>query len=111
MISSWAQTYGLGEPVTAGTSTTEDAAAAIESTDASLAAAIREDFDAASGGHATAAVWAFMLFLLAYTPCVATLAAQRREIGLKWTCFGFALQLAMAWALAVGAFQILKVVL
>lgn len=111
VISSWAQTYGLGEPVTAGTSTTEDAAAAIESTDASLAAAIREDFDATSGGHATAAVWAFMLFLLAYTPCVATLAAQRREIGLKWTCFGFALQLVMAWGLAVGAFQILKVVL
>ena len=111
VISSWAQTYGLGEPVTAGTSTTEDAAAAIETTDASLAAAIREDFDAASGGHATAAVWAYMLFLLAYTPCVATLAAQRREIGLKWTVFGFALQLAMAWVLAVGAFQILKVVL
>lgn len=111
VISSWAQTYGLGEPVTAGTSTTEDAAAAIESTDASLAAAIREDFDAASGGHATAAVWAYMLFLLAYTPCVATLAAQRREIGLKWTVFGFVLQLAMAWVLAVGAFQILKVVL
>ena len=100
VISSWAQTYGVSEP--------EDAETA---TDAPLAAAIREDFDAASGGHATAAVWAFMLFLLAYTPCVATLAAQRREIGLKWTCFGFGLQLATAWVLAVGAFQILKVVL
>ena len=111
VISSWAQTYGVSEPVTAGTRTTADAAAAIETTDASLATAIREDFDAASGGHATAAVWAFMLFLLAYTPCVATLAAQRREIGLKWTIFGFGLQLATAWVLAVGAFQILKVVL
>ena len=30
-----------------------------------------------------AAALAFMVFLLAYTPCVATLAAQRREIGLR----------------------------
>ena len=50
-----------------------------------------------------------MLFLLAYTPCVATLAAQRREIGLKWTMFGVALQMTMAWGLAVVAFQLLKV--
>ena len=52
-----------------------------------------------------------MLFLLAYTPCVATIAAQRREIGWRWTLFGFGMQLVTAWVLAVGAFQILKVFL
>ena len=47
--------------------------------------------------------------MLAYTPCVATLAAQRREIGWKWTMFGFGVQLVFAWLLAVGAFNLLKV--
>ena len=96
VISSWAQTYALEEP---------------EEGDGNspLSQAIREDFNQASGGHAIPAVWAYMLFLLAYTPCVATLAAQRREIGLKWTLFGVALQMVMAWGLAVGAFQLLKV--
>ncbi|NTS21666.1 ferrous iron transporter B, partial [Bacteroides fragilis] len=43
-----------------------------------------------------------------YTPCVATLAAQKREIGWRWTLFGFAVQLFTAWALAVVAFQLLR---
>jgi ferrous iron transport protein B len=46
------------------------------------------------------------VFLLAYTPCVATLATQRREIGLRWTLFGIAMQLATAWLLAVLVFQV-----
>lgn len=75
----------------------------------SLAGPLVTDFEEASGGHPLAAVWAYMLFLLAYTPCVATIAAQRREIGWRWTLFGFGVQLVTAWVLAVGAFQILKV--
>ena len=47
-----------------------------------------------------------MAFLLAYTPCVATLAAQRREIGWQWTLFGVGMQLAVAWVLAVLVFQV-----
>ena len=54
------------------------------------------------------AVLAFMAFLLAYTPCVATLAAQRREIGLRWAVFGVVIQLAVAWTLAVLVFQLGK---
>lgn len=50
-----------------------------------------------------------MIFLLAYTPCVATLAAQRREIGLKWTLIGVGIQLTLAWALAVGTFHLLSI--
>ena len=76
-----------------------------------LADNIRADFDRTSGGHGLAAVWAFMIFLLAYTPCVATVAAQKREIGLKWTLFGLATQLFGAWLLAVAVFQVLKVFL
>ncbi|MFW0177563.1 ferrous iron transport protein B [Corynebacterium sp. MSK122] len=102
LISTWAQTYAVED-------VTDDAPE--EQAESPLASHIRADFDAASGGHGLAAVWAYMVFLLAYTPCVATVAAQRREIGWKWTLIGFALQLATAWILAVGVFQVLKVFL
>lgn len=102
LISTWAQTYAVED-------VTDDAPE--EQAESPLASHIRADFDAASGGHGPAAVWAYMVFLLAYTPCVATVAAQRREIGWKWTLIGFALQLATAWILAVAVFQVLKVFL
>lgn len=59
-----------------------------------------------SDGHTTAAVWAFLVMLLAYTPCVATLAAQRREVGTRWTAFGIVMQLGIAWLVAVIVFQV-----
>ena len=100
LISTWAQTYAV-EDVTD--------ASAEEQSHSALSDHVRADFEQASGGHPLAAVWAYMLFLLAYTPCVATIAAQRREIGWRWTLFGFGIQLATAWVLAVAAFQVLKV--
>jgi ferrous iron transport protein B len=93
VISSWAQTYSAEEPDTSEQPGT-------------LGDYIKSDFEQSSGGHTTAAVWAFLVFLLAYTPCVATLAAQRREIGPRWTAFGIALQLSVAWVAAVAIFQI-----
>jgi ferrous iron transport protein B len=93
VISSWAQTYATAEPGDA-------------SSPGALGDAVRADFAASSDGHTTAAVWAFLVFLLAYTPCVATLAAQRREVGLRWTVFGVAMQLSIAWLVAVAVFQI-----
>ncbi|MBK8469281.1 MAG: ferrous iron transporter B [Actinomycetales bacterium] len=93
VISSWAQTYAA----------LDESGAADE---IRLGEAIRRDFEDSSGGHGNAAVLAFMAFLLAYTPCVATLAAQRREIGLRWAVFGVAVQLAVAWTLAVLVFQV-----
>ncbi len=93
VISSWSQTYAVAEPTD------------LHSPGA-LGDAVRADFDASSGGHTTAAVWAFLVFLLAYTPCVATLATQWREIGRTWTLFGVALQLSVAWVVAVAIFQI-----
>lgn len=92
VISSWAQTYALDEP---------------EGDDpGSLGERIAAEFAQSSGGHPIPAALAFMVFLLAYTPCVATLAAQVREIGLRWTVFGIGLQLVVAWTLAVAVFQI-----
>ncbi len=95
VISSWAQTYALDDTSRAGQE--------------GLSAALRRDFAASSGGHPLPAVLAFMVFLLAYTPCVATLAAQRREVGMRWTLFGIAMQLVVAYALAVLVFQVGRV--
>lgn len=100
VISTWGQTYGLDDP---SEESPEDQGRS------PLATAIREDFDQASGGHGVAAVWAFMVFLLAYTPCVATLAAQRREIGTKWMLYGVGIQLLAAYVMAVLVFNVLKV--
>ncbi len=93
VISSWSQTYATEEP---------------ESPDrpGDLGSLVAADFERSSGGHPSAAVWAFLVFLLAYTPCVATVAAQRREVGLRWTLFGVGMQFAVAWVVAVAVFQI-----
>ena len=93
VISSWAQTFATAEPQAAD----EPGA---------LGDALRASFTESSGGRTIPAVLAFLVFLLAYTPCVATLAAQRREIGLRWTATGIAVQLVVAWVLAVAVFQL-----
>ena len=93
VISSWAQTYALEEPEEGGDP-------------GSLGERIMADFTESSHGHPIPAALAFMVFLMAYTPCVATLAAQWREIGGRWTLFGIAVQLAVAWGLAVLIFQV-----
>jgi ferrous iron transport protein B len=93
VISSWSQTYATEEPSDA-------------STPGALGDAVRADFAASSGGHTTAAVLAFLVFLLAYTPCVATLAALRREVGTRWMLVSVGISLSVAWLLAVLVFQV-----
>jgi ferrous iron transport protein B len=93
VISSWAQTYAVAEPADGGQP-------------GDLGTAVFDTFTESSGGHPIPAALAFMVFLLAYTPCVATLATQWREIGGRWTLFGVAMQLVVAWTLAVAVFQV-----
>jgi ferrous iron transport protein B len=93
VISSWAQTYALAEPAT-------------NRQPGALGQHLLQTFETSSGGHASVAIAAFMVFLLAYTPCVATISAQKREIGARWTAFGLVLGLVVAWGLAVLVFQI-----
>jgi ferrous iron transport protein B len=49
---------------------------------------------------------AFVVFVLIYTPCVATLSAIRSEFGTRWAVFSGAYQLGLAWLLAVVVFQV-----
>ena len=96
VLTSWAQTYAAADPA-AGLPPDQ------------LQAHIGTAFAHSSGGAVSAAVIAFLVFLLAYTPCVATVAAQRREIGVGWTAFGIGLQLTVAWSVAVAVFQVGRV--
>jgi ferrous iron transport protein B len=50
--------------------------------------------------------YAFMIFVLVYTPCLATVAAIRRETGSwGWTGFSVGYGLALAWILAFVIYQ------
>ncbi len=70
-----------------------------------LNTAVRASFTAAAGSAAPAAALAFLVFLLTYTPCLATVAEQARQLGGRITALAVASQLAVAWLLAVGVFQ------
>jgi ferrous iron transport protein B len=48
----------------------------------------------------------FLVFVLIYTPCVATLAAIRGEFGWRWAALSAAYQFGLAWLLAVIIFQV-----
>jgi ferrous iron transport protein B len=92
VVGSFAQSYAVAEP--------GDPARA-----GSLGERLRQSFEESSGGHGGAAALAFMVFVLAYTPCVATLAEQRRLFGWRPTASALTAQLMMAWVLAVVVFQ------
>ncbi len=95
VITSWAQNYAL-----------VDASQHFDR--ATLARNLRQDLTRSSGGHPDAAVIAFLVFLTAYTPCVATVGAQRREFGWRWAATGMVTQVLFAWAIAVVVFQALR---
>jgi ferrous iron transport protein B len=93
VVGSFAQSYAVAEP--------GDTASP-----GNLGEQLRASFDESSGGHKGAAALAFMLFVLAYTPCVAALAEQRRLFGWRPTVSALGVQLAGAWLLAVLVFQV-----
>ena len=93
VVGSFAQSYAVADPgVVAGAG--------------SLGKGLRTSFDSSSGGHGGAAALAFMVFVLAYTPCVAALAEQRRLFGWRPTATALFVQLAAAWVLSVLVFQV-----
>lgn len=109
----WHATAALGTGLIAKEgviSTLAQTYSAEEDGDPKLTASLHATFEESSGGHQRAAALAFLVFILAYTPCFATLAAQRAEIGTRLTVIGFGIQLAAAWLLAVGVFQIARLV-
>lgn len=54
--------------------------------------------------------WAFMLFVLLYFPCIATVATLKREIGRGWAAFTVVHSLALAWTVAFLAFRLVSLI-
>jgi ferrous iron transport protein B len=71
----------------------------------SLMSAIRTSFEQSSGGHGALAAVAFMVFVLLYTPCMVAVAAERQELGMRWTWVSILGQLVLAWLVALLIFQ------
>ena len=52
-----------------------------------------------------ATAWAFMLFVLLYFPCVATVSTLRKEVGARWASFVVVNSLVLAWLMAFLTFR------
>jgi ferrous iron transport protein B len=59
-----------------------------------------------SSGVTPLGAFAFMIFVLLYTPCVVTVAAIRKELGAGWMWFSMAYQLTLAWLVSFGVYQV-----
>ncbi len=66
---------------------------------ASLTPALHRHFDWASA-------IAYLLFVLIYAPCAATVAAIQREAGTRWALFSVSYQTLLAWIVATGFYQL-----
>jgi len=60
------------------------------------------------GGITGAAAYAFMIFILLYTPCLATVVAIKKEAGTKWMWFSIIFQCVLAWTGAFAVYNILS---
>jgi ferrous iron transport protein B len=56
-------------------------------------------------GVTSLAAYAFMVFVLLYTPCIVAVLTVKREIGWRWMLFSVFFQLALAWLAAFIIYQ------
>lgn len=101
VVGSMSQSYHADEP---------DDAASQQAGEGTLGQKLRASFDQSSHDHGKAAAIAFLLFTLAYTPCLATVAEMRRQFGTKVAARSVLLSLAVAYVIAIIAFQTLRLI-
>ena len=53
-----------------------------------------------------AAAFAYLLFVLIYSPCVAALIVLAREAGWRWMLFAVGYQTLLAWMVATAFYQL-----
>lgn len=91
VISNMAIVYGLGDSV---------AEAALEGSVQGFATTLNSAFTQVSA-------YAFMVFVLLYTPCVAAIAAVKREMNsYKWMWFQVFYQFGVAWSISFVIYQV-----
>lgn len=76
-----------------------------EAESTALMQAVEASFNGSSGGHGALASVSYMAFVLLYTPCMVAIAAERKELGAKWTWFSVIGQLVVAWVVSFIIFQ------
>jgi ferrous iron transport protein B len=54
----------------------------------------------ASGDFTPASALAFLVFILLYLPCIATIVAIAAEIGWRWACISVLYNTVLAWIMA-----------
>ncbi len=92
VVSSMAVIYGLGEAV---------GEAAMEGEVTGFVEALK------SVGFTSLSAYAFMVFSLLYTPCIAVIGAFKKESNSwKWTGFSVVYQFVVAWVIAMLVFQV-----
>ena len=64
-----------------------------------------------AGQYASLSALSFMVFTLLYVPCVATLAAIRKEAGGKWMLFSLVLQLSTAYIVSLLFYWVGRLIL
>lgn len=101
VVGSMSQSYHADEP---------DDATSQQAGEGTLGQKLRASFDQSSHGHGKATAIAFLLFTLAYTPCLATVAEMRRQFGTKVAARSVLLSLAVAYVIAIIAFQTLRLI-
>ena len=101
VVGSMSQSYHADEP---------DDATSQQAGEGTLGQKLRASFEQSSHGHGKAAAIAFLLFTLAYTPCLATVAEMRRQFGTKVAARSVLLSLAVAYVIAIIAFQTLRLI-
>ena len=62
--------------------------------------------DLSAAGFTPLTAFSFMIFVLLYFPCVATIATLRREAGRGWAWFTVVHSLCLAWCMAFAIYQI-----
>lgn len=92
VVSSMAVIYGLGEAV---------GEAAMDGNVSGFAEALK------TVGFTSLSAYAFMVFSLLYTPCIAVIGAFKKESNSwKWTIFSIGYQFVVAWAFGMLVFQV-----
>ena len=58
-----------------------------------------------------ASAFALLVFCLLYTPCVAAIAAVRRELGSKWAVMIAVMQCVIAWVISRLVYGVINLIL
>jgi ferrous iron transport protein B len=98
---------GVGdENVSDEAASADDEGDGVEGSEITFSQAVASTIEDSSGGHSLPAAWSLLLFILLYTPCMATVVVAAKEFDIKLALKSLGLSLATAYILSLLIFQI-----